>query len=361
MSQLDAKLAFQIEPLIKELGGRLPTAQQVREVSREHGVDVATMFFFRSIVQNPLHTAFHRLLNQYVVPEVDRKQWQVSILTTSVRSRAKVLQAQAAWVQNLARQSGFKTDVVELSTSGTLSENVRYLDGYFSEYQDGPHIVVTLGLAALELHLMLAKRPFDDPAVKIIRGWLNLGSEFSGSAYVSRLRRQWGPGRWWRRLELWRDGVSGAYEREWSEDFRHWQSNQELHVPHLFALSFVPFCLRQQMAPPLWLAHDARTPEGPNNSEFELSSMVIRPGYIYPIWGASGDPRLWGIDTQLTQALALAQAVAEERWMFESELLPVQDVSKDQWGHNSGVALDHKTRSLTAEFTPSDLFVGDGP
>lgn len=314
--RLEMELAHEAAPIVERLGGRLPSAAELMQLSLDRGVDLATVVFYRAVLASPLHSGFVR-----AVMRASRSDAEPARSENPFRYEAVILPSSTpgygpSWgsfvddVRRWARDLGYATDVPDVWKGGSIFGNARALADYVAEKPlDAKLVFVTFGRGALEMRAFLQKRGRAHPDLAKVKGWINVAGAFGGVAAYDRELE--GPlSRAWTRAKA---GLLGrSYLSYLESSSRHAGWREPFQAPsRLLTVNLVPFPMRWHLPLSLRGSFDALSRFGPNDGAVLLSESMARPGLICPAWGlhhASGADEWRSL---LTRAMRVALEALE--------------------------------------------------
>jgi len=280
-----------VKSIVAPTGARdvaFPSSEELRNISERDGIDAATAFLYRAVVDSPRHGEFMERIRS------------LSLETGSSRPPAGVKLvivpggfyrenprsgADGHVVREQAERMGWLVDSIPVASTGSLLENARTICRWLSEHHDSRMVLVSVSKGGSDLKLALAQ-PEAKSAFEHVVAWINLCGILSGTPLA-----EW--------LLSWR--VAAALNRmyyrmlglslEFLRDLRREPGcplDFELRLPaHLQMISIVGFPLRRHLTSGMARrCHRRLAACGPNDGVIVLSDVCAQPGLIYPVWGA---------------------------------------------------------------------------
>lgn len=180
----------------------------------------------------------------------------------------------------VARACGFTARRVATRSLGTVQENARILQTELAACSDGPVLVVSQSIGALQVRQVLAELGPGEPVP--FRGWLNIGGTPFGAHAIARMlgtptRRVAG------RLLAKVQGLPFEAVEEAMPNHPLWQRPfPELRGARLVTL--LPIPLESQVQQPLQARFAELKAQGPTDGMVLLAES-LPPGDIFPLWG----------------------------------------------------------------------------
>ena len=243
-------------------------------------IDAATERLYRSVVESPLHGPFIRRVDQLCEePEAPWNNDGVLAIVPGASYRENPRSgADGRLVREQAERIGCPTDLVPLSTTGSLKENARILCDWLAAQPDRPVILASLSKGGPDVKTALA----EPEAFRNVAAWVSLCGILDGTPVADWLLSN-SPGPLLIRLFYRLRGQS----TEFLEELRY-RPGSPLRLPeHIRLISIVGFPLREHMTNRVARRCHARlSPLGPNDGGLILADVCALPGLLYPIWGA---------------------------------------------------------------------------
>jgi hypothetical protein len=267
----------------------------VTEVTARDGIDAATARLYESVRESPLHGPFIRRVDE-LCEEPGIRAWNhgavVVIVPGASYQENPASGADGRVVREQAERMGCVTELVPISTTGTLRRNARTLCDWLAARPDRPVILVSLSKGGPDVKVALAE-PDAEHAFRNVVAWISLCGILKGTPIADRLL-SWSPGAVLVRLYYWLHcglhGKSTAFLR----DLRYCTGgtggplDRPLRLPtHIRLISVAGFPLREHLTRRVSRrCHDHLTPFGPNDGALILADVCALPGLVYPLWGA---------------------------------------------------------------------------
>jgi hypothetical protein len=276
-------LASRAEPFVSRLHGRLPNVFELRQLTREHGVNVATMVFYRAILSSPAHGPFARTIDA-VATEPRRSSAALTLLVVPAmfyRERPD-LGGDGQLAASIAAACGFRTKIVATRSRGTLSENARAIADAIAGEEDDVWLF-SLSKGGGEVRLALQRDTHAD-ARRRVRGWINVSGIVRGSHFIDEMLAT-SARRLRARAFCIALGTSYSGVRELTTTHPFWQQRFEAPADmRIINVVGVPLCSHIQKG--LVGRYRRLAVLGPNDGFVLLPETLITPGAIYPIWGS---------------------------------------------------------------------------
>jgi hypothetical protein len=255
------------------------------------GIDAATVQLYESVRESPLHGPFiHRVDELCEEPAI--RAWNRDAVLVVVPGASyqenPASGADGRVVREQAERMGCATELVPISTTGTVRRNARTLCDWLAARPDRPVILVSLSKGGPDIKVALAE-PDAEHAFRNVVAWISLCGILDGTRIADWLL-SWSPGAVLIRLYYRLRGQSTAFLR----DLRYCTGGSEapldrpLRLPaHIRLISVVGFPLREHLTRRVSRrCHERLAPFGPNDGALILADVCALPGLLYPLWGA---------------------------------------------------------------------------
>lgn len=255
------------------------------------GIDAATASLYRRVLESPLHGPFIRRVDE-LCQEPAIRAWNhgavVVIVPGASYQENPASGADGRVVREQAERMGCVTELVPISTTGTVRRNARTLCDWLAARPERPVILVSLSKGGPDVKVALAE-PDAEPAFRNVVAWVSLCGILDGTRMADWLL-SWSPGAVLVRLYYRLRGRSTAFLR----DLRYCTGgsggllDRPLRLPaHIRLISVVGFPLREHLTRRASRrCHERLAPFGPNDGALILADVCALPGLVYPLWGA---------------------------------------------------------------------------
>lgn len=267
----------------------LPTAGELREFAAREGIDAATTWLYRSLLESPFHGPFIRRIEETCKRPTSTVWNSDAILVIVPGAFYRENPGSGADGQVLREQAeslGCPTDLVPLASTGSLKENARILCDWLTKQPARPMILTSLSKGGADVKMALAE-PDAEHAFRNVVVWISLCGVLDGTPMAEWLLSPWNPGAVLSLLYYWLRGQSTSF----LPDLRYGPGQPldfKLRLPaHMRLISVVGFPLREHLDRGISRrCHRRLTPLGPNDGALVLADVCALPGLVYPLWGA---------------------------------------------------------------------------
>ena len=259
--------------------------ERLVRITAERGVDVATAVLYDRLRRSPEHGPF--------IARVEALSPQPQALP---RLRGSVLVAPAAFfqefpgsggdgllVRDVAGAFGLRTDVLPVSSTGTVTQNAALIREALASEPDGSVLLVSLSKGGADVRLALEGAP---ALAAKLRAWISICGLLRGSPVANELLGQ----PLWRRLatRLSLAALGGGYGA--LAELRYGPGTllgRPFRVPPaLPAISVVGFPLSSHLSPTVRQRHQRLAALGPNDGSTPLLDAILPGSLVYPVWSA---------------------------------------------------------------------------
>lgn len=256
------------------------TPSLLAQLTRDHGVDAATAFWYDRVRSAEPHRAF--------IEAVEALDAGAALPPTS----ARLLLAPAAFwreypqfgadgaaVLAVARALGLDAEMIRTPSTGSVSESARVIREALAKEADGSVILASLSKGGADVRMALEQDP---TLTRKVRAWINVCGILHGSPLVDEML----DGPWWRRLAVraflarWRAGFGLLRE------LRHAPSPRATAPAGVFVVNVVACPLSIHTAGAITRRHRQLSALGPNDGSTLLQDSIVDGGVVYPVWGA---------------------------------------------------------------------------
>jgi hypothetical protein len=279
----EVSLAWRAEPWVSSLRGSVPDTTVLQRMTDEHGLDFATMVFYRAVLASTAHGDFVRLVERQATAPCPRSPGTTLLIVPAMFHRERPdLGGDGRLVGAIAQACGFQAELVPTLSRGTISENASIIRAAIQKERD------TLWLFSLskgggEVRRALQQHPQAD-VLRRVRGWINVSGIVRGSHFIDHMLGS--PARRLRaRAFCMAQGTPYAGAKELQTTHGYWR---EPFVPpeQMTVINLVGVPLGCHVQKALVGRYRRLGMLGPNDGFVLLSETLILPGLIYPLWGS---------------------------------------------------------------------------
>ena len=307
-------LAYKAGPLAAAFQGRIPTGKELRNISEELGVDMATTILLKTLQDSVVHGEFARRVRRTNLDDIKNayrdhlKQVEVVIVASNLYQSGRRWGDHVELWGRWAREMGFTTEVVATDPKVSVSSNARFIVQFLEANPHPRRIMVTYGQGTSELRLVMQRRFADKPSeipdwAKGIRGWINVCGSFHG-AMSSDLLLKSKRKRILTSLKMRLAGRNPIVLKETSPSFPFWKpampKPEEMSITSIVAVPQrweVPGDMREM--------HHQLGRKYPNDGAVSFYEATAHPGHLMFVPGMSHRAESIPLEPVLKRAIAL--------------------------------------------------------
>ena len=189
----EVALARQAESYVAGFGGRMPVAGELAELSRDHGIDLATMVFYQAVRAADGNKAFVDAVDRQAIGATAGRKITLLILPALFYKEHPEVGGDGAHIASAAKACGIDTRTVPTISRGGIDGDLPIILQALQGVTDGEIWVMTLSKGAAEWRCLLQDHA-DEAALRRVTTWFNVGGLPNGCHLVdvmtgSRLRR----------------------------------------------------------------------------------------------------------------------------------------------------------------------------
>lgn len=284
--------------------GPLSSLGDLTSIQEAFGIDGAAMALCLDLEQR--HANFIAAVNREPAAPCAGAAGITLLLVPGLYYRERPdLGGDGALVLQAAQACGYEARRVPTLSLGTVQENAEILARELALCGEGPVVVASLSIGALQVRHLLATRQ-NDRALPF-HGWLNLGGTPFGAHAIERMLNT-RPRKMAGRLLAKLQGLPFAAVEESMPSHPLWQGAFP-EVAGLRAVTVLPIPMEGHVQKPLQARFKELKPEGPTDG-MVLLAKSIPPGAVYPLWGCD----------HLLRTSSAAEAIYRLLRWFRSEL-----------------------------------------
>jgi hypothetical protein len=280
----EVSLTWRAESCVSSLRGRVPDTTELQQIAAEHGLDVATMVFYRAVLASPVHGEFVRLVDGHSTAPLARSPGPTLQIVPAMFHRERPdLGGDGRLVAAIARACGFNVEVVPTLSRGTISENASIIRAAIDKERGQQLWLFSLSRGGGEVRRALQQHPLGETSGRL-RGWINANGIVRGSHFIDHMLGS-RPRRLRARAFCMALGTSYAGARELQTTHAYWQEPFE-PPEQMTVINLVGVPLGCHVQKGLVGRYRRLGTLGPNDGFVLLPETLILPGLIYPIWGS---------------------------------------------------------------------------
>jgi hypothetical protein len=263
------------------------TAETLRQISQQEGIDFATALLFDRFQESPRHAEFIQRINtlrnhpSLLKIAIDAK---VVVVPGALYAERPDLGGGGRLVQEVVARLGWSYDFIPLASTGSIAENAQRIRKWLAQHSGEKIILVSLSKGGADLKMAL-DAPDAPTLFRDVVAWVNVcgplnGSRMANWVLANRLRTYFFRAQFWLQKRDFKFITDLRYDLSAPLDFR------PCPPPAMKILNLVGFPLRRHMTSPFSrFCHRTLSAYGPNDGTILLSDLCAWPGEIYPAWG----------------------------------------------------------------------------
>lgn len=259
------------------------TRETVQKLSAQHGVDFATALLYDRVTRSPLHSPFISAINQwpgmhaFSVPE---RKPIVAVVPAAFYKENPESGADGKLICEEACKLGLRTELIPVSSTGTLAENAVQIRSWLTSHNKEPIILVSVCKGGADAKHALGSHA---ACFENISTWINVCGTLNGSPVAE-----------WLLASKPRFFVAWLYckcKRQSIRFLHELAPNGPLSSPlkppaSMQLINVVGFPLRRHLTNRFMRqCHQRVAAAGPTDGGILLADVCRLPGVIYPIWG----------------------------------------------------------------------------
>lgn len=279
----EVKLAQEVRPTVDRLAGRLPSAESLRDVAAERGLDFATMLLYSALHAAPPHREFIAALEtQPVAADQPRTAAKVLVVPALFHAHYPEAGADAALAMQIAQSCGFAVERLPVRSVGTVTENAAIINDCLARETHDEFWVFSVSKGSADFRAFLRNFP-SSPAIRRIRGWINVCGLANGCPIADYNIAT--PLRALKYRAICRMfGVSFELMRELSTSHAYWREPVEVPA-HIRVFNFMAIPLPSHVQKSVMGRYLALSKLGPNDGMVLCRQAIVDGGPAYPVWG----------------------------------------------------------------------------
>lgn len=279
----EVQLAREAEPHIAAFGGRMPVADELAELAREHGIDLATMVFYQAVRAADDNKAFVDAVDRQEIGATAGRKITLLILPALFYQEHPEVGGDGAHIASAARACGIETHTVPTISRGGIDDDLPIIRRALREVTDGEIWVMTLSKGAAEWRCLLQDYP-GEAALQRVTTWFNVGGLPNGCHLVdvmtgSRLRRV--------KARAFCKVIRMDYSSFCEFGTGNLRLRRDVQTPgHMRVINIVGAPLTSHVEKSMQTRFLMLKRLGPNDGMVLLPDALWLPGYVYPVLGA---------------------------------------------------------------------------
>lgn len=279
----EVQLARKAQPVADRFEGRIPTVQELADLTEAHDVDLATMVFYLAVRSADGNREFVEAVDQQSVGQTTDKRITMLILPALFYEEHPEVGGDGAQIVSAARACGIDARVVPTISRGGIDDDLPIIVEALQNVADGEIWMMTLSKGAAEWCCLLREHA-DELPLERITTWFNAGGLPRGAHLMdvmlgSRVRRA--------KTRALCKVIRMSYKSfcEFGTDSP--RLRDPLQMPeHLRVINVIGSPLSSHVEKSMQTRFRMLKNLGPNDGMVLLAGALWLPGYVYPVLGA---------------------------------------------------------------------------
>lgn len=278
--QLERKAA----DYVTALNGALPGGEYLRQLTHEHGTELATMIFYQSILSTSEHHNFITGVdNTEIQKEYSQQEITLFIVPAFFYKEYPEVGGDGKHIKEVAISCGINAEIVPILSTGTVTENCKILKTALTHSNAKEIWLFSMSKGSAEVRKLLQDYPNDIPLERI-RVWFNASGLARGCDLVDHMLST-GARRIRTRALCMATGADYRGLTQLLSSQADWYKPFVLPTTlRLVNILGVPLLSHVQRA--LIARYNRLKHLGPNDGMVVLDKAYLPFGPIYPLWGA---------------------------------------------------------------------------
>lgn len=287
----EAKLSlikFRNLALIRELNGEIPSSEVLQEWSKKQGSDQVAFLLYEAILNSVEQKNFIKFVRSQKVESLELAEtkspieiWIISSANQSLSKWGAHVDIIGSWLEEIGLDWN---ELVTLSDNNIL-QNAKLI-GEAIQASHSKKIIVSFGRGSLEMSLLCKmnekNKNYD---LHSVCSWINIAGSVSGSLKADQILQS--------SFQKAQAKIKSVFHREYFQNLLlSSKSNPVWRVGSEFTglkqsvnVTLLPICFEKHIPVYYKKSYQSLRSLGPNDSQNLLSDQIVRPGFIYPIWG----------------------------------------------------------------------------
>jgi len=279
----EVQLAQQAQSCVDSFEGRIPTVDELTELTRSHDIDLATMAFYGAVRSASNNKCFIEAVDRQSVGQKTDRPITLLILPALFYKEHPEVGGDGAHIASVAKACGIDARIVPTMSRGGIDDDLPIIIQALQEVTDDEVWIMTLSKGAAEWCCLLREHRDEIPLERVTT-WFNVGGLPRGGhlndvMLGSRIRRA--------RTRALCKVIRMDYKSfcDFSTDNPRLQ--ESLQMPeHLRVINVVGSPLSSHVEKSMQTRFRMLKNLGPNDGMVLLAGALWLPGYVYPVLGA---------------------------------------------------------------------------
>lgn len=279
----EVQLAKRAQPFVEALQGRIPTIDELVEVTESDDVDLATMVFYEAVRSATDNRDFISDVESQAVGQVTPRKITMLVLPALFYEQHPEVGGDGAQIISVAKACGIDARLVPTISCGGIDDDLPIIIKALQDVTDGEIWVVTLSKGAAEWCCVLREHADDIPLDRITT-WINAGGLPRGANIndvmtSSRVRRV--------KTRALCKVIRMDYRSFCEFGTQSSRLQEPLEMPeHLRVFNVIGSPLSSHVEKSMQTRFRMLKHMGPNDGMVLLPWALWLPGFVYPVLGA---------------------------------------------------------------------------
>jgi hypothetical protein len=279
----EVQLAKQAQSYVDSFEGRIPTVDELAELTHAHDIDLATMAFYQAVRSANSNSHFVEAVDEQSVGQIAGRPITLLILPALFYKEHPEVGGDGAHIASVANACGIDAHTVPTMSRGGIDDDLPIIIQALQDVTDGEIWVMTLSKGAAEWCCLLREHGGEIP-LKRVTTWFNVGGLPRGGhlndvMLGSRIRRA--------RTRALCKVIRMDYQSFCDFSTANPRLQEPLQMPeHLRVINVVGSPLSSHVEKSMQTRFRMLKNLGPNDGMVLLAGALWLPGYVYPVLGA---------------------------------------------------------------------------
>ncbi len=315
----EAKLSlikFRNLELIRELNGEIPSADVLQSWSQKQGSDQVAFLLYEAVLNSLEQKNFIEFVRTQKVDRLDLAEnkspieiWIVSSANQSLSKWGAHVDVIGSWLEEIGLDWN---ELVTLSDNNIL-QNAQLI-GEAIQASHSKKVIISFGRGSLEMSL-LSKMNEKNKRYDLhsVCSWINIAGSVSGSLKADQILSHYFSRAFAK--------IRAIFQREYfqnlllsSKSNPVWRGGSEFTaLKQSVNVTLLPICFEKHIPVYYKKSYHSLRSLGPNDSQNLLADQIVRPGFIYPIWGRVVIDEIDPIKPSLVRVILALKSILDKK------------------------------------------------
>ena len=313
-------IKFRNLSLIRELAGEIPSTDVLNSWSQKQGSDQVAFLLYEAILNSTEQKNFIEFVRSQKVDYVAQGSakspieiWIISSANQSLSPWGAHVTVVGSWLEEL----GLDWNELETLSDNNILQNAQLI-GEAIQATHAKKIVISFGRGSLEMSLLCKmnekNKKFD---LHSVCSWVNIAGSVSGSKTADQILKS-------PYLKA-QAKFKSIFRREHfqnlllsSKSNPVWRGGSEFSaLKNSVNVTLLPICFEKHI--PIYYKNSFQKLRefGPNDSQNLLADQIVRPGFIYPLWGRVVIDEIGAIKPSLVRVILALKSILDKKLGLE--------------------------------------------